>query len=113
MFRRFSPPLAPRWSLNPRSLFGTTALSATCSVQIAASDSQLHGSASLWAETLLVGGSDSGDVGGEEVDAVPVEIAARAVVVLGGARVGMAGQDLCIAKRDTRVDGVGDRRVAQ
>lgn len=35
----------------------------------------------------------------EEVDAVPVEIAAGTVVVLGGARVSMAGQDLGIAKR--------------
>jgi hypothetical protein len=33
-------------------------------------------------------------VGGEEVDAVAVEVAAGAVVVLGGARIGVAGQDL-------------------
>ncbi len=46
--------------------------------------------------------SDAGDVGGEEVDAVPVGVAAGAVVVLGGARVGVAGKDLGVAKRDAR-----------
>lgn len=43
--------------------------------------------------------SDSGDVGGEGVDAVPVEAAACPVVVLSGARVGVAGEDLRIAER--------------
>ena len=42
------------------------------------------------------GCSDSGDVGGEEVDAVSVEVAAGAVVVLGSAWVCMAGEDLGI-----------------
>ena len=42
------------------------------------------------------GCSDSSDVGGEEVDAVSVEVAAGAVVVLGRARVCMAGEDLGI-----------------
>ncbi len=45
----------------------------------------------------LVGGSDAGDVGGEEVDAVSVEVAAGAVVVLGGAGVGVPGEDLGVA----------------
>jgi len=61
---------------------------------------------------VVVRGPDSGDVGGEEVDAIPIEIAAGAVVVLGGARVGMAGQDLCIAEWDTSVEGAGNRCVA-
>lgn len=43
---------------------------------------------------------------------MPVEIAASTVVVLGGAGVGMSSQDLCIAERDTSVEGVSDRRVA-
>jgi hypothetical protein len=38
--------------------------------------------------------SDACDVGGEEVDAVPVEVPARSVVVLGGARVGVSSKDL-------------------
>ena len=41
--------------------------------------------------------SDAGDVGGEEVDAVSVEVAAGAVVVLGGSRVGVSGEDLGVA----------------
>jgi hypothetical protein len=36
--------------------------------------------------------SDACDVGGEEVDAVSVEVATGAVVVLGGAGVGVAGE---------------------
>jgi hypothetical protein len=36
--------------------------------------------------------SDAGDIGGEEVDAVAVEVASRTVVVLGGAGVGVPGQ---------------------
>ena len=43
------------------------------------------------------GRSDAGDVGGQEVDAVSVEVAAGTVVVLGGSRVGVAGQDLGVA----------------
>jgi hypothetical protein len=35
--------------------------------------------------------------GGEEVDAVSVEVAAGAVIVLGGSRVGVAGKDLRVA----------------
>ena len=58
------------------------------------------------------GGSDAGDVGGEEVDAVSVEVASGAVVVLGGSGVGVAGQDLGVAQGDARVEGVGDRSVA-
>ena len=41
--------------------------------------------------------SHARDVGGEELNAVAVEVAAGAVVVLGGAGVGMPGQDLGIA----------------
>lgn len=49
--------------------------------------------------------SDSGDVGGEEVDAVAVEVAAGAVVVLGGAGVGMPGKDLRVAEGDPGIEG--------
>ena len=42
--------------------------------------------------------SDAGDVGGEEVDAVSVKIAASSVVVLGCTGVGVAGEDLRITK---------------
>jgi hypothetical protein len=57
--------------------------------------------------------SDSGDVGGEEVNAVAVEVAAGSIVVLGGARVGVSSQDLGITERDTGVEGVGDGSVSQ
>jgi hypothetical protein len=42
------------------------------------------------------------------VDAVPVEIATGAVVVLGGAWVCVPSQNPGIAKRDAGVEGVGD-----
>ena len=48
---------------------------------------------------------DPGDVGGEEVDAVTVEVAAGAVVVLGGAGVGVAGEHLRVAQRHARRRG--------
>jgi hypothetical protein len=54
--------------------------------------------------------SHARDVGGEEVNAVAVEVAAGAGVVLGGAGVGMPGQDLGIAQRHACVQGVGDGR---
>ncbi len=54
----------------------------------------------------------AGDVGGEEVDPLAVEVAAGAVVVLGGAWVGVSGEDLGIPERNSGVEGVGDRRVA-
>jgi len=41
--------------------------------------------------------SDACHVSGEEVHAVSVEVAAGAVVVLGGSRVGVAGEDLRVA----------------
>jgi hypothetical protein len=44
---------------------------------------------------------------------VAVEVAAGAVVVLGGAGVGVPGEDLRIAERDTGVERVGDRGVPQ
>lgn len=47
------------------------------------------------------------------MDTVAVEIATSAVVVLGGARVGVPGKDLRIAQRHTRVEGIGDRSVPQ
>ena len=40
-----------------------------------------------------------------------VEVAAGAVVVLGGAWVGVASQDLGIAERHAGVQGVGDRSM--
>ena len=56
---------------------------------------------------------DAGDVGGEEVDSVAVEVASGAVVVLGGPGVGMAGEDLGVAERNAGVEGVGDRRMTE
>ncbi len=55
--------------------------------------------ASIWAVSTwlsgligrLVGCLRDGDVGGEEVDAVAVEVAAGAAIVLGGAGVGVSG----------------------
>jgi hypothetical protein len=47
------------------------------------------------------------------VDSVPVEVDASAVVVLGSARVGVAGQDLSVSQRYACVEGIGDRGVAQ
>lgn len=46
---------------------------------------------------------DTGDVGGEEVDAVAIEIAARPIVVLSGSRIGMTGEDLRITERDAGI----------
>lgn len=40
-----------------------------------------------------------------------VEVPASTVVVLGGARIGMPGQNLGIAQRHPGVQGVGDRGV--
>jgi len=57
------------------------------------------------------GRSDAGDLCGQEVDAVSVEVATGAVVVLGGAGVRVAGEDLGVTQGDTRVQGVGDRGV--
>ena len=57
--------------------------------------------------------SHPSDVGGEQVDAVSVEVAAGAVVVLGGARVGVPCEDLGVAERDPGLEGVGDGRVPQ
>jgi len=45
------------------------------------------------------------------VDTAPVEVAAGAVVVLGGARVDMAGEDLRVAERDAGAEGVRDGGV--
>jgi hypothetical protein len=45
------------------------------------------------------------------VDAVAVEVASGSVVVLGGAGVGVTGEDLGVAERDTGIKGVGDCSV--
>jgi hypothetical protein len=42
--------------------------------------------------------SDADDVGGEEVDAVAVEVAVDAVVMLGGTGVGVSGEDLRVSE---------------
>lgn len=55
--------------------------------------------------------SHSGDVGGEEVDVVPVEVASGSVVVLRGSGVGMAREDLRVAQRDTSIEGLGGCRM--
>jgi hypothetical protein len=67
----------------------------------------------FWAESTQgrARHSDAGDVCGEEVDSVSVEVAGCAVVVLGGAGVRVAGEDLGVTQGDTRVQGVGDRGV--
>ena len=52
------------------------------------------------------------DVRGEEVAAVAVEVAAGAVAVLGGARISMTGQYLCVAERDAGVESVRDGGVS-
>ena len=44
---------------------------------------------------------------------MPVEVAAGAVPVLSGARVGVAGEDLGVAERHSGVEGVGDGGVPQ
>ena len=49
---------------------------------------------------------DASDVGGEEVDAVAVQVAAGAVVVLGRARIRMPGEDLGVAERDAGVQAL-------
>jgi hypothetical protein len=44
---------------------------------------------------------------------VPVEVAAGAVVVLGGAGVGVPGEDLGVAERYAGVESFGDGGVAK
>jgi hypothetical protein len=46
-----------------------------------------------------------GEVGGEELEAMVVEVPAGAVFVLGGAWVGVAGDDLGIVQRYAGVEG--------
>ena len=68
---------------------------------------------------VFVGGGDAGrcldagNVGSQEVDPVPVEVVAGAIVVLGSAWVGVPGQDLSVSERYACVEGVGDGRVSQ
>jgi hypothetical protein len=71
------------------------------------------GHAAFWNRSGFGQVSYAGDVGGEEMDTVPVEVAASAVVVLGGAWVGVPSQDLGIPERNAGVEGVGDRDMAQ
>ena len=64
---------------------------------------------SFWTElTSWTGYLYAGDVGGEEVDAVAVEVAAGPVVVLGGPGVSMPSEDLGVAEGYAGVEGVGD-----
>jgi hypothetical protein len=56
---------------------------------------------------------DAGDVGGEEVNPVTVEVASGSVVVLGGPGVGVSGEDLGVAKGHPGVEGVSDCCVSQ
>lgn len=42
-----------------------------------------------------------------------VEVASRAVVVLGGSRVGVASEYLCVSQRDACVESIRDGGVAQ
>jgi hypothetical protein len=65
-----------------------------------------------------LGGADAmlspftpGDVDGEEMHAVAVEVAAGAVVALSGPGVGVAREGPGVAKWDAGVEGVGDRGV--
>ena len=53
------------------------------------------------------------EVGGEEVDAVAVEVSTGAVTMLGGAWVGVSGEDLGVAQGDAGVECVGDGGVAE
>jgi hypothetical protein len=47
------------------------------------------------------------------MDAMSVQVASGPVVVLGGAWVGVAGEDLGVAERDAGIECVGDRGVTQ
>lgn len=55
---------------------------------------------------VLICALGAGHVGGEEVDAVAVEVLAGSVVVLGGSRVGVAGQELRVTEGDTGVEAL-------
>ena len=70
----------------------------------------------FWADRTQQGrwamGLGASDVGGQEVDAVSVEVASSAVVVLGRSGVGVAGEDLGVPQRHAGVEGVGDRGSA-
>jgi len=57
--------------------------------------------------------SSAAESAGQCVGGVPVEVVPGAVVAAGGARVGVAGEVLHIAERDTGVQGCCDRRVPQ
>ena len=65
------------------------------------------------ARSQSIPGLHPGDVRGEAVNAVLVEVTADAVAVLCGAWAGVACHDLCVAQRNARVKGVGDRRMVQ
>ena len=97
---------------------GPSTRSGTLSADLA--DCALTSVASYWAVTthrrqprcMFALGSDSGDVGGEEVDAVAVEVASGGRSA-GWCGVGVAGEDLCDAEWDAGVEGVGDGGVAE
>ncbi len=50
--------------------------------------------------------------GGASEPTMPTQLA-RMEEVLGGAGIGVPGEDLGVAQRDAGVEGVGDRRVPQ
>ena len=64
-------------------------------------------------ETGAEAALDPRDVGGEEVDGTAVQVAAGSVVVLSGARIGMASEDLRVPQRDAGVEGIGDGGVSE
>ena len=78
----------------PRTFFCSVLVTAHIQRLLGGKDALLRCWESCWRRL------HAGDVGGEEVDAVAVEVAAGAVVVLGGSWVGMAGEDLRVAERD-------------
>lgn len=53
------------------------------------------------------------DVGGEEVATELVEISSCALVVLGRSWVGVPGEDLGVAERDTGIEAAGNGGVAR
>ena len=57
--------------------------------------------------------SSATEAAGQGVGGVSVQVVSGAVVPAGGAGVGVAGEVLHVAERDTRVQGGGDRRVPQ
>lgn len=67
----------------------------------------------IWAELTRAACLDAGDVGSQEVDRMPVQVAAGAIVALGSAGVGVPGQDLGVSQWYTCVESVGDSCMPQ